>query len=157
MKRHFSNLYTSATTSGEHDREEIKVYMKKLTKLLTEELPRVHQHTMFHCKGRPTARSWEITENEWTCRLAYCLPQYLPCGFISSYSGEEGQQFDDLQWSYSGIKLADMYIFQGAPDIILSKRKTPELGNPDESLLSGSTTEGMLWLHTYVYLDYYVI
>ena len=79
---------------------------------LTQGLPHVHKYTIFHSNDIPEARSWEITENEWTCWLAYCLPKYLPCDYLSSYSGNDGPQFDDLQWSYSSIKLSDMYILE---------------------------------------------
>lgn len=135
LKQYFSNLYNC--TDGEY-KVEIGSYLTTLNKILTQGLPRVHKYTIYHSNGIPNARSWEMTENEWTCRLSYCLPKYLPCGYLSSYTGDDGQQFDDLQWSYSTIKLSDMYIFQGAPDIILSKRKVLDI-----SLHSGSSTEGM--------------
>ena len=66
----------------------------------------------------------------------------VPSNYLSSYSGDDGPQFDDLQWSYSIIKLSDMYIFQGAPHIILSKRKVLDV-SLDNTSTSGSSTEGM--------------
>lgn len=139
MKQFYSNLYNCM--DGEY-KVEIGNYLTTLNRLLTQGLPRVHKYTIYHSNGIPNARSWEMTENEWTCRLAYRLPKYLPCDYLSYYSGDDGPRFDDLQWSYSTIKLSDMYIFQGAPDIILRKRKVL-----DVSLHSGSSTEGMSQFH----------
>ena len=137
LKKFYSNLYNR---TDEECKAEVGSYLKTLNKILAQGLPRMHKHTMYHSNGIPETRSWEMTANEWTCRLAYCLPTYLPSDYLSSYSGDDGPQFNDLQWSYSTIKLSDMYIFHGAPDIILSKRKILDL------LLhsaSGSSIEGM--------------
>ena len=137
LKQFYSDLCNC--TDGEY-KVEVDNYLTTLNRILTQGLPRVYKYTIYHSNGIPEARSWQMTENEWTCRLAHCLPKYLPCDYLSSYSGDDGPQFDDLQWSYSSIKLSDMYIFQGAPDIILSKRKVLDISLHSTS---GSSTEGM--------------
>ena len=134
LKQFYSDLYNRGDIDEEY-KAEVGRYLATLNRILTQGLPRVHKNTIYHSNGIPGARSWEMTENEWTCRLAYCLPTYLPADYLSSYSGDDGPQFDVLQWSYSDIKLPDMYLFQGAPDIILSKRKVMQSA-------SGPSTEG---------------
>ena len=142
LKQFFSNLYNHI--DGEY-KVEVGSYLTTLNRILIQGLPRVHKYTIYHSNGIPEARSWETTENEWTCRLAYCLPTYLPSDYLSSYTGDDGPQFDFLQRSYSSINLPDMYLFQGASDIILSKRKVLDISLHSTS---GSSTEGMSYLHS---------
>ena len=79
-----------------------------------------HKNTRFHTNALPTTRSWDLDENEWTEQLGHCLPMYFPQNLSLSCSYKDGQIFKDYQVLYSETTFSRMYMFHGAPDMILS-------------------------------------
>ena len=52
-----------------------------------------------------------MSEVEWTWRLAYALPSYLPSNSKIDCLCENGEIFSDYQLRYSQVAFARMYYF----------------------------------------------
>ena len=79
--------------------------------------------TCYHCNGLAETTTWDMSEVEWTWRLAYALPSYLPSNSKIDCLCENGEIFSDYQSRYSQIAFARMYYLKDAPDIIVSCQK----------------------------------
>lgn len=78
-----------------------------------------HTYTSFHCNGLPQTSTWDMVETEWTWRLYYSLPQFLPLEANAQCLCDKGEKFNDFQSKYSQLAFSQMYYFQGAPDIVI--------------------------------------
>ena len=101
-------------------KEEVAGYKRELDRVIREE---DHVDTCFHCNGFTTTTGWALPEDDWTRRLYHCLPKYLPSNSKMRLTYLEGKYFGALQSSYSKVSCARMYLFQGAPDVILTVKK----------------------------------
>lgn len=82
-----------------------------------------HFDTCFHCDGLPTTTGWALPEDSWTIRLYHSLPRYLPKGSILRLTYPKGKEFTTFQSCYSKVACARMFLFHGAPDMILTAKK----------------------------------
>ena len=114
-------------------RAEITGYKERLERILNSRVP--HSHTAYHCDGLPTSSSWQLMEDEWTTGLYYSLPPYLPSGTTARLTFAQGKVFGNFHQIFSGIACpSTVYMFHGAPDIILNTQKPSQVdgGNDNE-------------------------
>ena len=105
-------------------KKEVQGYRETLIKAVRMKM---HRDTCFYTNGLPDTTSWDLEENEWTCRLFHCLKRYLPETTSVHCSFGKGQMFADYQSLYSGTNFSGMYLFQGAPDLIATTHKPSKL------------------------------
>ena len=72
-----------------------------------------------------------MPEDDWTKRLFHSLQKYLPKESKLRLTYPEGKNFRDLQSNYSKVACARMYMFNGAPDMILTVEKPRRICNMD--------------------------
>ena len=118
-------------TSGEAWRkEEVIEYYQLLSRVMRTKM---HRSTRFHTNALPTTTSWEMGEDEWTMILSKSLERYLPENVTLNCCCKDGLIFKDYQAIYSETTFGGMYLFQGAPDMILSSHRERCRLNPDTS------------------------
>lgn len=120
--QYFTDIMTNSSVSVDR-KEEVKKYRNNL---LEAAKSNTHQNTIFHTDSLPYSSSWDLEEPEWTIRLNYYISLYLP-DVTSKCTMRSGQHFEDYQSVYSHSLYSSMYIFRGAPDIIITSHNKPEI------------------------------
>ena len=90
-----------------------------------------HQSTPFETPSVPGLSSLMFQEDDWTKRLCNSIPYCLKSVEKVKYSSREGTRFDLLQHQYSSTFVTGHYLFQGAPDAIISYKRKKQ-SNPLE-------------------------
>jgi len=123
-RQYFKKIVDDTSESSERRVEVIK-YQNILSRVTCNNS---HKNTMFHTTGLPNATCWDLQENEWSVRLMHCMLMYLPDHVHPRCTIEEGSTFEDLQSVYSRSQsCGKMFLFQGAPDIIVTTRRRPTI------------------------------
>ena len=78
-----------------------------------------------------------MPEDDWTRRLYHCLPKYIPKDSKLRLTYAEGKHFVDFQSSYSKVACGRIYLFHGAPDMILTVKK------PEVCVVDGDDADDM--------------
>lgn len=73
-------------------RVEIMKYRSELSNACTSGW---HRNTCFHLEGGTYTKSFDMGENEWTMRLYYSLPQYLPKHVLLNCTCDKSSVFKD--------------------------------------------------------------
>ena len=120
LLREYDKILVDPKESTER-KEEVNGYKGQLLGILNKG---EHFDTCFHCTGAATTTGWALPEDDWTKRLFHSLPKYLPKDSKLRLTYAEEKNFSDLQSYYSKVACARMYLFHGAPDMVLTVKKT---------------------------------
>ena len=89
-------------TEDEHEDAQRKVEVSRYqSELLKTCMAQQHKYTCFHADRAPYTRSFDLEENEWTVKLFYSLPQYLPKNVALDCTYNKGSVFEDYQFQHS--------------------------------------------------------
>jgi len=130
LLRHYKKVIEDPL-QGDARKRELKHYNSDLQLIMAGTKKRVN--TCFHCSSLPSSSSWLLKEDEWTSRLYHSLDKYLPKHTTVRCSFAEGKWFSGLQQCYSQALCANMHIFHGAPDLVITTKKWQvDLNEEDE-------------------------